>query len=233
MKERTQLFSSFHPPSSLSTQPVHSLNSGIPKNTLKRLKNSTQMQAILSSASSLILLWYWIEDSVLLLLSYLIRPLSLLLQLPLIFLSYSLRRGKCWIKSFSQGVSVNSSPELTIVLDLDETLIHTTEEPPLPFEYDYFTITDTDSTLYYVYKRPYLDYFLKSVSVLGRVIIFTASKENYATQVIANIGQEAEIVGAYYRDVILEKKLVMQNRFIRLHKEVGKHRTRSKKDYCY
>jgi len=204
MKERTQL-----PASSLCIQPVHSLNSGILKNTLKRLKNSTQMQVILSLASYLIHLWHWMEDCVLLLLSHLIRSLSQLLQFLLILLSYPLRKGKCWIQSFSQSVSVNGSPELTIVLDLDETLIHTTGKPPLPSEYDYFTIIDSDSTLYYVYKRPYLDYFLKSVSVLGRVIIFTASKESYATQVIANIGQETEIVGAYYRDVILEKKLVM------------------------
>eukprot|EP00826_Nyctotherus_ovalis_P012438 TRINITY_DN13289_c0_g1_i9.p1 TRINITY_DN13289_c0_g1~~TRINITY_DN13289_c0_g1_i9.p1 ORF type:complete len:244 (-),score=34.53 TRINITY_DN13289_c0_g1_i9:351-1082(-) len=93
--------------------------------------------------------------------------------------------------------------ELTIVLDIDETLVYTTDEAPSMLDYDYFSINDCVDGLFYVYKRPHLDHFLKKVSQLGRIVIFTASEKSYATQVIKNIGQNIAIAGAYFRDVSL------------------------------
>lgn len=91
--------------------------------------------------------------------------------------------------------------ELTIVLDIDETLVYTTDEAPSMLDYDYFCINDCVDGLFYVYKRPHLDHFLSKVSQLGRIIIFTASEKSYATQVIKNIGHNIAIAGAYFRDV--------------------------------
>ncbi|KAJ3764123.1 NLI interacting factor-like phosphatase [Lentinula raphanica] len=87
----------------------------------------------------------------------------------------------------------------TLVLDLDETLIHSTSRP--------INITSSSglfgfgarkggpghvvevmlggkSTLYHVYKRPFVDFFLRTVSGWYTLVIFTASMQEYADPVI-------------------------------------------------
>lgn len=68
----------------------------------------------------------------------------------------------------------------TLVLDLDETLVHCTVEP-IDNPDLIFPVT-FNGTLYdvYVRKRPYLDYFLEAVSMAYEVIVFTASQRVYA-----------------------------------------------------
>lgn len=182
--------------------------------------------------TSLIGLWYSIGNSASIICSQLINFLALVLHQFSQLVFNGLNKNGHYAISDGQNVSAKCSSELTIVLDLDETLVYATNTPPLPFEYDYFTIISEDNTPYYVYKRPYLDYFLKSVSLLGRVIVFTASEKSYATQVIANLGQEGKIEQAYYRDVILSEKIVMQSWTIRLHQAISKYRTKPKENYC-
>lgn len=114
--------------------------------------------------------------------------------------------------------------ELTIVLDIDETLVYTTEEPPSILDYDYFCVDDCENGIYYVYKRPHLDYFLTKVAQLGRIIIFTASEESYASQVIKNIGQTVIISGAYYRDVSSLIKVVVYIATVWVCEETEKYR---------
>lgn len=80
----------------------------------------------------------------------------------------------------------------TLVLDLDETLIHSTSRP-----YPSIgtrgnglkmrvveVVLDGRSTVYTVYKRPWVDFFLRKVSTWYTVIIFTASLPEYADPVI-------------------------------------------------
>ena len=77
-----------------------------------------------------------------------------------------------------------SSPELTLVLDLDETLVHCTvdpiQNPDLVFPVNF------NGTLYQVHvrKRPYLDYFLESVSKNFELVVFTASQSVYANALL-------------------------------------------------
>jgi len=71
-------------------------------------------------------------------------------------------------------------PLPTLVLDLDETLVHCTVEPvPKP---DLVFPVAFNGTVYQVYvrKRPYLDYFLETVSKHYEVVLFTASQKVYA-----------------------------------------------------
>ena len=65
----------------------------------------------------------------------------------------------------------------TLALDLDETLVHCTVEP-IPKPDLTFPVT-FNGTFYQVYvrKRPYLDYFLETVSKSFEVIVFTASQK--------------------------------------------------------
>jgi len=84
----------------------------------------------------------------------------------------------------------------TLVLDLDETLIHSTSRP-LPAagirglfgarrgaSHTVEVVMGGRSTLYHVYKRPFVDYFLRKVSAWYTLVIFTASMQEYADPVI-------------------------------------------------
>ncbi|KAF8913853.1 HAD-like domain-containing protein, partial [Gymnopilus junonius] len=92
----------------------------------------------------------------------------------------------------------------TLVLDLDETLIHSTSRP-IPYQGPHSglfsrvpfgrstnksaghmveVVLGGRSTLYHVYKRPFVDYFLRTVSGWYTLVIFTASMKEYADPVI-------------------------------------------------
>ncbi|KAF8192555.1 NLI interacting factor-like phosphatase-domain-containing protein [Pholiota molesta] len=91
----------------------------------------------------------------------------------------------------------------TLVLDLDETLIHSTSRP-FPPQYNgsgllslvsfgsrnkgaghmVEVVLGGRSTLYHVYKRPFVDFFLRTVSGWYTLVIFTASMQEYADPVI-------------------------------------------------
>ncbi|KAJ3269320.1 Nuclear envelope morphology protein 1, partial [Borealophlyctis nickersoniae] len=72
----------------------------------------------------------------------------------------------------------------TLVLDLDETLIHSTSRGSRNHDHVIEVLVEKHVCLYYVYKRPYCDLFLKKVSEWYRVVIFTASMAEYADPVI-------------------------------------------------
>ncbi|KAM0752537.1 NIF-domain-containing protein [Meredithblackwellia eburnea MCA 4105] len=79
----------------------------------------------------------------------------------------------------------------TLVLDLDETLIHSTSRPYASSARNaglkvrvVEVVLEGRSTVYTVYKRPWVDYFLRKVSAWYTVIIFTASLPEYADPVI-------------------------------------------------
>ncbi|KAF9534879.1 NLI interacting factor-like phosphatase-domain-containing protein [Crepidotus variabilis] len=90
----------------------------------------------------------------------------------------------------------------TLVLDLDETLIHSTSRPisvqggsglislgswgkgDKPAGHMVEVVLQGRSTLYHVYKRPFVDFFLRTVSSWYTLVIFTASMQEYADPVI-------------------------------------------------
>ncbi|KAE9410435.1 NIF-domain-containing protein [Gymnopus androsaceus JB14] len=88
----------------------------------------------------------------------------------------------------------------TLVLDLDETLIHSTSRPISSANssglFGSFgarkggpghvveVMLGGRSTLYHVYKRPFVDFFLRTVSGWYTLVIFTASMQEYADPVI-------------------------------------------------
>ncbi|KAJ3788457.1 NLI interacting factor-like phosphatase [Lentinula aff. detonsa] len=87
----------------------------------------------------------------------------------------------------------------TLVLDLDETLIHSTSRPISTTSSSGLfgfgarkggpghvveVMLGGRSTLYHVYKRPFVDFFLRTVSGWYTLVIFTASMQEYADPVI-------------------------------------------------
>ena len=73
----------------------------------------------------------------------------------------------------------------TLILDLDETLVHSGFTPFSRKSDLMLTINfDGENRLLYVLKRPYVDEFLRELSNLYEIIIFTASIPEYANPVL-------------------------------------------------
>lgn len=81
------------------------------------------------------------------------------------------QRGKS-STSIPQNPSLSSLLRTkTLVLDLDETLIHSTSRGGRAHAHMVEVMMDKHAILYYVYKRPHVDYFLRKVSSSSPVTI--------------------------------------------------------------
>ncbi|KXS09491.1 hypothetical protein M427DRAFT_64007 [Gonapodya prolifera JEL478] len=113
-----------------------------------------------------------------------------------------------WLPSFlfsSSSPSLLLAPPLserkTLVLDLDETLIHSTSRGTRESDHVVEVTVERHVCLYYVYKRPHVDLFLRTVAQWYRVVIFTASMPEYAEPVIDHLDPGGGIVsGRYFRE---------------------------------
>ncbi|KAI9304086.1 NLI interacting factor-like phosphatase-domain-containing protein [Cunninghamella echinulata] len=95
----------------------------------------------------------------------------------------------------------------TLVLDLDETLVHSvrlgsqeaniTVNPSIKRK-QIEVQNEKQSFLYEVYKRPHVDFFLKTISQWYKVVIFTASMSEYADPVIDWLDQDQTMVSHRY-----------------------------------
>ena len=74
----------------------------------------------------------------------------------------------------------------TLVIDLDETLVHTVNKsaPNKSANFDVELVVENQVFHYYVFKRPHVDYFLQKVAAWFNLAFFTASMSDYADPVI-------------------------------------------------
>ncbi|KAG2706624.1 hypothetical protein I3843_05G100100 [Carya illinoinensis] len=77
-----------------------------------------------------------------------------------------------------------SCPPTTLVLDLDETLVHSTLEPCNDADFTFPVNFNLQEHTVYVRCRPHLRDFMDRVSSLFEIIIFTASQSIYAEQLL-------------------------------------------------
>ncbi|XP_031272750.1 CTD small phosphatase-like protein 2 isoform X4 [Pistacia vera] len=77
-----------------------------------------------------------------------------------------------------------SCPSTTLVLDLDETLVHSTLEPCDDADFTFPVNFNLQEHTVYVRCRPHLRDFLERVASLFEIIIFTASQSIYAEQLL-------------------------------------------------
>ncbi|KAL2955055.1 hypothetical protein AAZX31_18G006900 [Glycine max] len=77
-----------------------------------------------------------------------------------------------------------SCPSTTLVLDLDETLVHSTLEHCEDVDFTFPVNFNSEEHIVYVRCRPHLKDFLERVSGLFEIIIFTASQSIYAEQLL-------------------------------------------------
>ncbi|KAJ2634264.1 Nuclear envelope morphology protein 1 [Coemansia sp. RSA 1286] len=101
----------------------------------------------------------------------------------------------------SSGHGPGSLKKKTLVLDLDETLIHSSPQGSYRAHHRIEVVIDKVACLYYVYKRPHVDYFLRKVAEWYKIVIFTASMAEYADPVIDLLDAQGKFIsGRYFRE---------------------------------
>ncbi|RNA09421.1 CTD nuclear envelope phosphatase 1 -like protein, partial [Brachionus plicatilis] len=97
-----------------------------------------------------------------------------------------------------------------LVLDLDETLIHSHHDglvrpavkPGTPPDFILRVEIDRHPVRFYVYKRPHVDYFLSVVNQWFELVVFTASMEIYGAAVADKLDNRRGMLRRrYYRQV--------------------------------
>lgn len=87
-----------------------------------------------------------------------------------------------------------------LVLDLDETLVHSSLRPvPSP---DYVVPVEIESFWhnFYVLKRPGVDLFLKKMGEIYEVVVFTASLSKYADPVLDRLDPDRSVAHRLFRE---------------------------------
>ena len=91
---------------------------------------------------------------------------------------------------------------VTLILDLDETLVHSSFEPVARADLHIPVVLDGERYVAYVKKRPYVEQFLVRCLELFDVVIWTASLAVYAEPLIAELCKHAKCsnMKQMYRD---------------------------------
>ena len=107
----------------------------------------------------------------------------------------------------------------TLILDLDETLVHSSFEP---FQKNDIVLNiNFDGIFYkiYVLVRPGVDEFIKNISKYYELVIFTASLSNYASPLLDILDKEKKIQYRLYRD----KCTFLNGVYIKPLKKIGRN----------
>ena len=101
----------------------------------------------------------------------------------------------------NNNTGANISTKKTLVLDLDETLVHSSM---VPFQNKINIVLRVNlrgiEYIIYVIKRPYVDEFLAEMSLYYEIVIFTASLSQYAEQLISIIDKNKVVKYILNRD---------------------------------
>lgn len=90
---------------------------------------------------------------------------------------------------------------ITLVLDLDETLVHSTLEHCEDADFTFTVFFNMREHTVYVKERPHLRTFLKKVAEMFEVVVFTASQSIYAEQLLDILDPDGKLIsGRAYRE---------------------------------
>lgn len=104
-----------------------------------------------------------------------------------------------WDVSVPLPLSRSKRPS-TLILDLDETLVHTSHDAVPNADLVVEVVSRKETSVFYVLKRPHLDVFLQVVSKYFSVVIFTASVKRYADAVIDVIDINRVVSKRFFRE---------------------------------
>ncbi|XVF25589.1 hypothetical protein REPUB_Repub13aG0225000 [Reevesia pubescens] len=113
-----------------------------------------------------------------------------------------------------------SESKKTIFLDLDETLVHSSPDPP-PKMYDFVVKPNIEGRVmnFYVLKRPGVDFFLEEISKRYEVVVFTAGLKQYASQVLDKLDPKGLLISyRLYRNSCKE----VEGKFVKDLSEMGR-----------
>ncbi|KAF8075512.1 hypothetical protein N665_1089s0006 [Sinapis alba] len=122
-------------------------------------------------------------------------------------ISYPGTRHDDYTKLEDEPRTEYTNTKRTIILDLDETLVHSTTQMP-GVRYDFMVMVKTESEVMpiFVVKRPGVTEFLERLGESFEVVVFTAGLEDYASQVLDKIDKKGVITQRLYRDSCTEVK---------------------------
>ena len=101
----------------------------------------------------------------------------------------------------NRSKSVNENNKKTLILDLDETLVHSAFSPfSRKSDIELNIYIEGENRMLYVLKRPYVDRFLLELSSLYEIVIFTASISPYANPLLDELDKNKCIKYRLFRE---------------------------------
>ncbi len=94
----------------------------------------------------------------------------------------------------------------TLILDLDETLVHSSDSPPVG-DFSLLEVeTKKSKKNFYILRRPGLENFLNSLAPHYSLVVFTASVRRYADAVINLIDPDRRIERRFFRSSCIRQE---------------------------
>ena len=100
--------------------------------------------------------------------------------------------------------------KILLVLDLDETLIHATEQKlKIDIDFQYAN--------YFVYIRPYLEWFLETMSANFKLAIWSSADDKYVKEIVEKIKPEILNLNLFGEELAVQPKEIfsLTNTFTR------------------
>jgi Dullard-like phosphatase family protein len=88
----------------------------------------------------------------------------------------------------------------TLVLDLDETLVHSKFDPVIGADFEIPIDLDGRKHIVYVLKRPHVDEFLREMGKHFEIVVFTASLSKYANPLLDKLDKHGVVAGRLFRE---------------------------------
>ncbi|CAL4909742.1 unnamed protein product [Urochloa decumbens] len=94
-----------------------------------------------------------------------------------------------------------NTKNIVLVLDLDETLVHSKLQPCDDFDFTLQVFFNMEDHTVYVRRRPHLEMFLHEVAQMFEVIVFTASESVYAEPLLDKLDPDHKLISRrFYRE---------------------------------
>ena len=105
-----------------------------------------------------------------------------------------------------RNLSRKDKGKKTLVLDLDETLVHSSFMPIKDPDFVVPVTIDNHSHNVYVLKRPGVDEFLEALGYIYEIVVFTASLAKYADPVLNALDRHKVVRHRLFREACVKHK---------------------------